>query len=406
MGVGLHDPNPSNRPYFAYNSYDSSHNTNTVSVYEATANGPVLVSTKVIITYNEMPRVGILGFTGQPTPDFYAAAQLSSKTSLTLAETVQYIEKYIDRVYTDIDGAGGRVAQIRTAIAKYANSLPDSQKPYAEAMVIASKNSLMVDGNPPASNPFVDGKNYVFDSDGNPKAAGADGKLIQIEIDGVTKKPSELDPNNPNQRMILTKIAVFLAQKMGTPAGYWFATGKDTDASQTSADIPASTSPIPPYITVLNMRGDKYSSRLDNIYSFTSILSHEIKHQYDFKNSIPRNLKSHVNVYIKSMEENSFKQSPPDFKLSITISLANYIFNMDKKAGYSANSTIEEIVRFNDSSSSNGGYKIIAPIDPNILSNILFNKGQLNDTNFFVYDPVEGRNINLKPYLKILPNEN
>nr|WP_315247528.1 T6SS effector amidase Tae4 family protein [uncultured Flavobacterium sp.] len=136
MGIGNYDPNPSTRPRFGYNEYTSSNNTNTVKIYEVSPNGPVLVSQQVIVTYNAIPRVGVLGFTAQPSPEFYAAAQLSSKTSFTLAETATYIEKYIDRVFADTYGPGGRVAQIESAIAKLVKGLPDQQKWQAKDLLI------------------------------------------------------------------------------------------------------------------------------------------------------------------------------------------------------------------------------------------------------------------------------
>ncbi|CAD0009328.1 hypothetical protein [Flavobacterium salmonis] len=394
MGIGNYDPNPPVKPYFSYNNYNSTNNTNTVTVYEATPTGPVVVDSKVIVTYNDIPRVGILGFTAQPPPEFYAAGQLLNKTTLTLSETHQFIENYIDRIFADVDGPTGRVAQIKNAIAKYANSLSDEQKPYAEEIVIADKYSLVIDGSPLASNPFVDGKNYVFDSNGYPKAAGADGKLIQIEIDGVKKLPSELDANNTSQRMILTRIAIFLAQKINAPVGSHFATGKHPKPNQLSSNVPAFTSPIAPYLIVLNMRGGKYSEDLDNIYSFTHIVVHELGHQYNKKHDIESNVKTHIDVYIDAMETTSFKLSPPEFKLSIVKSLANYIWNMDKKPGYYLSEIQDRIIRFNSNAIHNGGYKIEAPKDPENLGHILFKKGELNNNNLKVYNPETGQNEN------------
>lgn len=405
MGIGNYDPNPSTRPRFGYNEYSNSNNTNTVKIYEVTPNGPVLVSTKVIVTYNAIPRVGVLGFTAQPPPDFYAAAQLSSKTSLTLAETAEYIEKYIDRVFADIDGAGGRAAQIKAAIAKYATTLPEDQKPYAETIVIANRDTETVDDDGTISTPIVPNKNYTFDENGNFKDSNTvgDGSIRIITKDGL-KLPSELDANDTGQRIILAKIAVFLAKKTGAPVGSNFATGHHPNAQSLSSDVPAFTIPVAPFTTVLNMRSGKYSPYLDNVYSFTSILQHELGHQYNDKHNIKSTIKSHIDVYIDSMEYTTFALSPPEFKLSITRSLANYLFNMDKKPGYYVSEIIDRIVRFNSGALRNGGYKIDAPKDPDSLSNILFKKGELNSDNFKVYNPITGQNE--KFTIKILTNEN
>lgn len=394
MGIGNYDPNPPVKPYFTYNNYNSSTNTNTVTVYQATPTGPVVVNTKVIVTYNEMPRVGLLGFTGPPSPDFYAAAQLSNKTSLTLAETVQYIEKYIDRVFTDIDGAGGRAAQIKAAIAKYATTLPEDQKPYAETIVIANRDTETVDDDGTIPTPIVPNKNYTFDENGNFKDSNTDGTgSIQIITKDGPKLPSQLDANDTSQRKILAKIAVFLAKKAGAPVGARFATGKNNDPKKLYSSAAAFTVPIPPlYTIVLNMRGGKYSTGLDNVYSFTSILQHELGHRDNFIHNIPSNVKTHADVYLDAMETIQFKKSPSDFKLSIVVSLTEYIWNMDKK-GYELSDIIPRIVRFNSQAAYNGGYKIIAPTDPDNLSYITFQRGSLTSANLKVYDPVSQTEI-------------
>ena len=409
MGIGNYDPNPSTRPRFGYNEYSNTNNTNTIKIYEVSPSGPVLISTKVIKTYNDIPRVGTLGFPGggPPNPEFLAAGPLNGKTQLTLDETVQFIGDYIDRIFTDIDGPGGRAAQIEVAIAKYRSTLPDDQKPYADLMVIAKKTGLIVDNDPIPPIPHVYGTNYTFDEKGDLKASNINGdNSIFIDIEGAQLKPSDIDTKNPAHRMILTKIAIFLAKKMNAPVGSWFATGKHPNAQSLSSTVPAFTSSISPFMSVLNMRGDKYSSSFDNVYSFMVIISHELKHQYNFKHGITENIRDHVHVYISTMEEIPFNKSPSNYKLSATIILANYLYNMDKKGGYYPSNIIEDLYKFNQLAPYNGGYKIIAPVDPNNLSHFLFNKGALNSTNLFVYDPITDQNIPIGDHLKIYPNEN
>lgn len=404
MGVGLHDPNPSNRPYFAYNSYNSSNNTNTVNVYEATANGPVLISSKVIVTYNSIPRVGVLGFTAQPPPDFYAAAQLSSKTSLTLAETATYIEKYIDRVFPDIDGAGGRVAQIESLIPKLINGLPDEQKPQARDLLKDYIASDIVDDDTTVQNPIIENTDYVFDEKGNLKAINNNGTgLVQITTKDGPKSPSQLDVNNLDHRKALSRVAVFLAKKLKAPAGTRLSSGTD---SKTPGSL-AYTEPTPPHVIKLNYKSGAFSKDLDNIYSFTSVLEHELLHRRNFLSTnphIPSNLSTHVDVYIDAMESNYFKNSPPDFKLGIVKSLAIYIWNMDKKPGItnSLSEIIDKIVTFNSRSSYNGGYRLIAPTDPDNLSYIQFKKGDLIKENFKVYNPQTNQE---EPVIFTLNNE-
>lgn len=385
MGIGNYDPNPPVKPYFTYNNYNSSTNTNTVTVYQATPTGPVVVNTKVIVTYNEIPRVGVLGFTGQPSPDFSAAAQLSNKTSFTLAETATYIEKYIDRVFTDIDGAGGRAAQIKAAIAKYATTLPDEQKSQAKDLLKDYIASDVVDDDTTVQNPIIENTDYVFDEKGGLKAINSNGTgVVQITTKDGPKSPSQLDVNNLAHRQALSKVAIFLAKKVKAPQGTIISSG----TGSTSLNSLAYTESIPPHVIKLNYKSGKFSKDLDNIYSFTNILEHELRHRKNFFSTNPHienTLSTHVDVYIDAMETIHFKNSPEDFKLSIVSSLADYIWNMDKK-GYTFQQVKEKIDTFNGRSQFNGGYRLIAPKDPN-TSNILFKQGELNVKNFTVYDP-------------------
>nr|WP_315159437.1 hypothetical protein [uncultured Flavobacterium sp.] len=403
MDIGNYSGNPPVIPYFAYTTYNSTTQVSVVNNYKATATGPILVTSQNVVTYDEIPRVGTLDLSSnyRSSSQYLQAVALGYKSSLTLSETVQCIN-YIDKTFQDISGDNGIRAQMLKAIFTFSNSLPDDQKADATVIVESYMNSELVD-NTPRSHPFIIGKNYIFDSNGYPSAAGDAGNLIQIQINGVKKLPSELDVNDYSQRKILAKIAVFLSRKadlMGTanvaPIGTWFATGKHPNPTRLSSTVPALTLGTDPFMTVLNTRGDKYSTALDNISSFVLIIKHELKHQYKYKHFEKQDLKTHTDIYIDGVEDLNFRSIPPGDKLSTVVSLANYIFNMDKKPGYTFANMKEAIDRLNVQAYYNNGYKIIAPRDqdPNHAPNILFTKGDLNKNNFKVYDPESNQEIN------------
>lgn len=404
-----------NRPNFSYNSYNINTNTVTEKIYKATPNGPELVRTRDLRSYDKIPRIVKTNPNFAPMSPFDIAGKIMDNGSpeLSLYDGYKIIRDRLDYTAKDDvregnNGRGDREKEILDrVIPRIRERLPDDLKPYTESILAMYIEEC--DENPdihpgllmseflnmqkvddialPANIPFVDGKNYVFDSNGNPKEAGANGNLIQIEVNGVKKLPSQLNVNDLSQLKALSKVAVCLAKMNGAPVGSWFNTGVQ---NKTSSEVPAFTQGENPFMTILNHKGGKFSESLDNVYSFMNIIQHELGHQYNFKHGIPSNVLTHVDVYIDAMETIQFKKSPASFKLSIVKSLANYIWNIDKKAGYTLTQTINKINTFNGRSISNGGYKLIAPKDPDNLAHILFKRGELgiNTTNAFkVYNP-------------------
>jgi len=404
------------RPYFSYNFYNVNTNSFSENIYKATPTGPVIVRSKEIRPYSNIPRVVKENVTFAPGSPFMIANGIynNNNSSLSLYDGYRIIRDYLDYASPDDviaqfnDGLGLREREIlNKVIPKVRESLPADLKPDAEfilAMYLEQcdenpnvhpgfimnefLNMQKVDDVPlPANLPFVDGQNYVFDSEGNPKAAGDAGFLVQIEVNGVKKLPSQLNVNNPAELKALSKVAVCLAKMHGAPVGSWFNTGYE---KKSSSLVPAFTLGRKPHMTILNRKGGKFSTDLDNVNSFKNIIQHELGHQYNLKHGIPSNVLTHIDVYIEAMKSINFRDSPPPFKLALTKSLANYIWNMDKKPGYTLQKTIEKINTFNSWSSFNGGYRLIAPKDPDYLSIIIFKRGELgiNSANSFrVYNP-------------------
>jgi hypothetical protein len=368
MGIGNYNPNPPVKPYFTYNNYNSSTNTNTVTVYQATPTGPVVVKTKEIITYNSIPRVGTLGFTAQPPPEFSAAAQLTNKTSFTVEETAQYIEKYIDRVFEDIAGPGGRFAQVEGAIAKLVKGLPDDQKSQAIDILMNYMSSAVVDDDTTVQNQIIEDTDYVFDEKGGLKAINSSGTgQVQITTKDGLKSPSQLDINNLDHRKALSKVAVFLAKKLKAPVGTTFSSG----TSITDPKSIAYTEGAPPHIIKFNYKSGTFDKSLDNIYNFTSVIAHEVFH---YKNDIAptpveSNLSTHIDVYLNQMKHTSFTKTtddnPNSFKPSIIRSMAIYILNMDKKKNpdntfkYNKADVKDKMDTFNN---LNLHYKLVYPV--------------------------------------------
>lgn len=217
MNIFVSEPT---RPYFSYNIYNTNNNSVTESIYKATPSGPVIVKSRELRAYSNIPRIV------KDNPNFAPGSPFSIATSIYSSTSTQYslydgyrvIRDYLD--YTSPDdvvpgnnGLGMREKAILDIIPKIREGLPDDLKPDAE--YILEMYIEQCDANPdihpaqlmneilespkvddivlPSNLPFIDGKNYVFDSNGYPKEAGEEGDLVQIEVNGVKKLPSELN---------------------------------------------------------------------------------------------------------------------------------------------------------------------------------------------------------------------
>ena len=377
--------------YFNFNVYNPVQQNYAYNTYQANSTGPVLVASTtqsgappLSAPYNAIPRTVSTGpLDASPGSKFQTAITLYNQQTLTLSEANKVIVDFIDRVIPD--APNGRIQFVGNVISKVAAGLTPAENGQAADLLKDYIASDVVDDDTTVQNPIIENTDYVFDEKGGLKAINSNGTgVVQITTKDGPKSPSQLDVNNLDHRKALSRVAIFLAKKVKAPVGTIISSG----TGSTSLNSLAYTEPTPPHAIKLNYKSGAFSKDLDNIYSFTNILEHELGHRKNFLSTnphIPNTLSTHVDVYIDAMEKTSFKQSSPEFKLSIVSSLADYIWNMDKK-GYTFQQVKEKIDTFNGRSQFNGGYRLIAPKDPN-TSNILFKQGELNVKNFTVYDP-------------------
>src|SRR5690606_12499180 len=111
---------------------------------------------------------------------------------------------------------------------------------------------------------------------------------------------------------------------------------------------------------------DGFSTSLDNVNSFKSILRHENKHQVNNENKVPNNNLTHAEVYLYQMKHAEFKDAPTEFQSKMVGSFWNYLYNAEKSKYGDA--MIEDLViRFNRLETT--GYKI--KMNPNPMSGII-----------------------------------
>lgn len=349
------------RPYFSYNFYNVNNNSFSENIYKATPTGPVIVRSTELRPYSNIPRVVKENPNFAPGSPFEIAGQIlnSSTTQYSLYDGYRIIRDRLDytapdNVITGNNGVGLREKEIlEKVLPKIREGLPADLKPDAESvlamylqqcdenpdihpglLMYEFLNSPKVDDiELPANLPFVEGKNYVFDSEGNPKEAGATGNLIQIMVNGVKKLPSELNIKDLAQRKALSKVAVFFAKKLKAPVGTILSSG----TSSTDPKSIAYTEGRAPHTIRFNYKSGTFSKALDNIYNFTNVIAHELFHRANFTATpkVTSNLSNHIDVYLKQMTHTSFNKTTDidgnDYKLGTIRSMAVYILNMDKK---------------------------------------------------------------------------
>jgi len=152
------------------------------------------------------------------------------------------------------------------------------------------------------------------------------GNILIKASDGIYKKPSAFNPNLPADRRIMNLFAASLAKGLqGLNKGIIISSKANTDPSSKS---PASTSGNSIY---LNTNGG-YSTSLDNVHDFKSIIKHEIFHVDDNKDpTFISSLATHADVYIKAANDPTYKDTTPEFRIGNARSFANYLLNMDTK---------------------------------------------------------------------------
>lgn len=176
-----------------------------------------------------------------------------------------------------------------------------------------------------------------------------DGNVTILTHDGTYKSPSLLNPEYDKDRLNLTVVAAWLARGLdGKNKGIVFKTKKGDDLSSKN---PAWTIGTNIY---LNSNGG-FSNSLNNVNNFKSILKHEIFHVDD--NKIPnfntiRSLATHADVYIRTANDPTYKNTTLDFRKGNAGSFANYLLNMDTSPDATFNRDV--ILKMIDEFNKNG----------------------------------------------------
>lgn len=113
------------------------------------------------------------------------------------------------------------------------------------------------------------------------------------------------------------------------------------------------------YVTIfLNINGG-FSTDLNNIYNFKSIIKHEMFHVEDFKDlNLKLDPSTHADVYIKAANDVTYSATTDDFKMGNAGSFAKYLLNMAKREDFTLHDILAKINAFNK---NNGGVKVLVP---------------------------------------------
>lgn len=312
--------------YYNFNIYNPEQQNYIYRTYQATTNGPVLVGSATqsgppptSVPYTAIPRSASTGpLDSSPGSKFLQATQLYNKQTLTLSEASKVIINYIDRVIPD--ATNGRALFIQNTISKVAEGLPPSERGKAEALLIeymTAEESFEVtpsDGIPP--NNFPPGKNNIFTASGEVSGKqGVDGYELQIEIDNVLVKPSQLDRSKPSLKT-LGKIVALYAKSKG-----FYGTVVVTNREGSGAAFYANG--------VLTVRKSTFEKGFfDNVNNLKSALDHEIGHFHE-PTPVRENykFKDHFAIYLLQASSPDFKHTTDEIKINNSNGYINRVLN-------------------------------------------------------------------------------
>ncbi len=155
--------------------------------------------------------------------------------------------------------------------------------------------------------------------------------------------PSQLSSSRGSSNAVL-KMAMHYRKQMGVSNEFKLAVGPSPKNKESSRN-PAFTT-VQGVATINNKGG--FSSALDDSNSFMNVMRHENAHQLDIKNKVRTDLKTHAEVYLYQMNDDSFKNSPDSFKIGAMKSFGNYLLNMDQSPDYSNMDIWNAIDAFNE----------------------------------------------------------
>lgn len=154
--------------------------------------------------------------------------------------------------------------------------------------------------------------------------------------------PSQLSSSRGSSAAVL-RMAMHYRKEMGVSDSYKLGVGPGNKEASRNPGFTKS-----PGTAFINNKGG-FSSALDDSNSFKSVLRHENGHQIDNKNGIQSDLKTHADVYLYQMNDDTFRNSPDEFKVGTMKSFGNYLLNMDQSSDYNNMDVWNAIDSFNES---------------------------------------------------------
>lgn len=332
--------------YYNYNLYDPVQQRYTYNTYKTTPTGSVLVasstspSTAVPVTYDAIPRSesSSNSLDTGPGSKFQEAIQLYDKQTLTLAEAEKVIVDYIDRVIPDLPN--GRSVYIQNTISKVANGLPPGESPQAATLLkyYMTSTTSVFPNEIIESNNFPPGKNNIFTASGTVSGRhGEDGYLLQMEIQNVLVKPSQLDRSQPSLNSLVKIVALYAKSK-----GYTGTVAVTNRAGKGEAF----------YVNgVLYVRKNTFESGIfDNVNNLKSAIDHEIGHWKE-SNAVRSNykFKDHAAIYLLQASSPDFEHTTEQIKISNANQYMNRVLNASKanEVGMNDDGIIQAINTYN-----------------------------------------------------------
>lgn len=223
---------------------------------------------------------------------------------------------------------------------------------------------------------------HIFNANGRFIRDTGVGNAVKIQLaNGSLVNPSQLSTSG-GSKYAMRNIAAFYAANVGVPHGTLIGTAKD--------NIPSSKSQAHTLGQRINLNTNGgFSSDLNHIENFKSIIKHEDFHRLDNSNPEFRGstLSTHADVYLSQMNDESFDKTTDVFKMSMAGSFGNYLLNMDAREGdFSRNDIIDKIDSFNQN--PHGLY--IQPPSQNYARGSLQIKISHNGQS---YEPIEYKKI-------------
>ncbi|RKR10055.1 zincin-like metallopeptidase toxin 2 of polymorphic toxin system [Flavobacterium sp. 90] len=182
--------------------------------------------------------------------------------------------------------------------------------------------------------------------------------VVKIRNDqGVYTLIAEVNVNSPTILQKVKKLAAIITKSLGGDEKETLINvekGKDL-----SSETPAWARKINSVRNTifLNSNGG-FSSFLNNINNFKSIIKHEMFHVENNRLNIASNLSNHADVYVKAVNDYTFSVTTDEFKSGIAGSFANYLLNLAQNPKISLSEILTKIDSFNK---NKAGVQILKP---------------------------------------------